>query len=173
MKMLMTKILLSLCLFSTMVFGALESKSLGQFKQEEEKPLTLNVEKMAEETKSSSGWKILLVLAVVGVSGVGTYFLLKLLKKQGFKMSSGSRKYLIENLSYSSIGPGGKAGVGLVKVGSEFMLLGITSNQVTLLSNLPELAKKYEEESRFERSSFKSAVEQELQKIQTKVRISA
>jgi flagellar biogenesis protein FliO len=114
------------------------------------------------------GWgRLVVALLVFLCAGVGTFFAARFLKtKSSWR---GSRKYLVENLAYCPIGPGGsKSGVGLVKVGSEFVLVGITSSQVSFLSSLPKLQEQYEQEHRFERDSFHAAVEEEVQRMRSK-----
>ncbi|MFM8315766.1 MAG: flagellar biosynthetic protein FliO, partial [Deltaproteobacteria bacterium] len=73
----------------------------------------------------------------------------------------GIRKYLVEQLSYVPIG-GMKSGVALVKVGGDFVLLGVTPNQVTFLSSLPKLSEQYEEENQFEKNTFNEAIQEQL-----------
>jgi len=114
-----------------------------------------------------SGWgRLFLAFFVFALAGAGTYFAARFLKKKGSWV--GSRKYLVENLAYCPVGPGGKTGVSLIKVGAEFVLVGVTANQVTFLSNLPKLAEQYESENHFERDTFRAAVEEEVNRMKTK-----
>ena len=68
------------------------------------------------------------------------------------------------------MGPGGKAGVSLIKVGSEFVLVGVSSHQVSFLSSLPKLESQYEDENRFERETFQAAVQQEVRVQQSRAK---
>lgn len=131
--------------------------------KEEQQPLFGAMEPKKAES-SGLGWlrSIVLVL-ILGGAGVGTYFIAKILKKQAHKM--GSRKYLIETISYSPVGPGGKSGVGIVKVGTEFVLVGVTPNHVSLLSQLPKLEAQYLEESKLERETFHDAVKEQVREM--------
>jgi flagellar biogenesis protein FliO len=89
---------------------------------------------------------------------------MKFLQKKG--KLAGSRKYLIENLSYVPLGSNNKNAVCLIKVGSEFVLVGVSPQQVTFLSHLPKLESQYESESKFERNVFEEAIQEELNKMQ-------
>lgn len=83
---------------------------------------------------------------------------LRVLKKRGgFR---GSRKFLIEQLSYFPLGT--KSGVSLLKIGSEFVLVGITPQQISFLSSLPTLEKEYLSQTKLEREVFKEALHQEV-----------
>jgi len=55
--------------------------------------------------------------------------------------------------------------VSLLKVGTEFVLVGITPNQISMLSHLPKLQEQYAEETGFERGIFKEAVSEEVQRL--------
>jgi flagellar biogenesis protein FliO len=133
--------------------------------QEEQAPIA--TEASAAKSSSSAGWvRLFLALFVFSLAGGGAYVAAKFLKKQG--AFRGSRKYLVENLAYCPVGPGGKTGVGLIKVGSEFVLVGVTGQQVSFLSNLPKLSAQYESENHFERDTFRAAVEEEVQRLKTK-----
>jgi flagellar biogenesis protein FliO len=112
-----------------------------------------------KEAKSFQWVQLVLFFVVMIAAGVGTFFVVKFAKAKG--AWGGSRKYLIEQLSYVPIG-GTKSGVALVKVGSEFVLLGVTPNQVSFLSSLPKLTQNYEEETLFEKNTFKEAVQEQI-----------
>lgn len=85
----------------------------------------------------------------------------------------GSRKYLVEHLNYCPIGQGGKAGVSLIRVGTEFFLVGVTSGQVNLISTMPQLGSQYTEETKLERESFQEAVSEEVKRMRGNQRYSA
>ncbi len=107
----------------------------------------------------------LLALALaIALAGGCTYLFIKLTR--GAKIR-GSKKYLIEHLSTYQVSP--KASVTLLKVGEEFVLVGVTPQQVTPLSSLPLLTKTYQEEHQFERDVFREAVSSEVKSLQNKV----
>lgn len=137
--------------------------------KDEQQPLFAG-ETVKKAEPAGLGWfrSVVLVL-ILGGAGVGTYFAAKLLKKQAHKF--GSRKYLIETIAYSPVGPAGKAGVGIVKVGSEFVLVGVTANHVSLLSQLPRLQSQYEDESKVERESFHEAVQEQVREMGRQQRV--
>lgn len=129
--------------------------------QEEQTPFQVATSKDSKE--SASGLRSISI--VVGLflffsALLGVVFVRYMKKQGGFK---GSRKYLIEQLSYSPIGQ--KGGVSLLKVGKEFILVGVTGTQINFLSHLPKLQEQYEEESDFERGVFKDSIAEEMQKI--------
>lgn len=127
--------------------------------KEEQLPLQEIGKETKKETKGFQWVQLVLFLVVVVAAGAGTYFVVRFAKTKG--NWGGSRKYLIEQLSYVPVG-GPKSGVALVKVGTEFVLLGVTQSQVTFLSSLPKLAQQYEEENHFEKSTFNEAVQEQL-----------
>ena len=127
--------------------------------KEEQLPLQDVGKETKKEAKGFQWVQLVLFLIVVVAAGAGTYFVVRFAKSKG--NWGGSRKYLVEQLSYVPVG-GPKSGVALVKVGSEFVLLGVTQNQVTFLSSLPKLAQQYEEENHFEKSTFNEAVQEQL-----------
>jgi flagellar biogenesis protein FliO len=102
----------------------------------------------------------IVLLLFFGVAGAFAFRHLRGKGKLG-----GTRKYLVEHMSYCPVGQGGKAGVSLVKVGSEFFLVGVTSGSVNLLSAMPQLGSQYKEETRLERESFQEAVSQEVKRM--------
>jgi len=126
----------------------------------EQLPLTLSgsADRVASGPTSAWSW-IPLSLALAAFVGVAI-FLLRYLRARSFAPLA--RRFLVEPLSYSPLGPGGKAGVALVKVGGEFVLLGITAQQVSLLSSLPGLQAQYAEEHHLERADFRKVVASEL-----------
>jgi flagellar biogenesis protein FliO len=131
--------------------------------KDEQKPV-FSVETPKEVRTGGMGWlQSLLLILLLGGAGAGTYFGAKYLKKQGHIF--GSRKFLIETLAYSPVGPAGKAGVGIVKVGGEFVLVGVTANHVSLLSHLPKLEAQYQDESKLERDTFREAVEEQVREL--------
>ncbi|MFM8315991.1 MAG: FliO/MopB family protein [Deltaproteobacteria bacterium] len=127
--------------------------------KEEQLPLNDTSPSVKKENKEFHWVQIVLFLIVVVGAGASTFFFVKYAKAKG--SWGGSRKYLVEQLSYVPVG-GTKSGVALVKVGSEFVLLGVTPSQVSLLSNLPKLAQQYEEENLFEKSTFNEAVKEQM-----------
>lgn len=127
--------------------------------KEEQLPLQEISAENKKETKSFQWVQLVLFFVVLIGAGVGTFFVVKFAKTKG--AWGGSRKYLIEQLSYVPIG-GTKSGVALVKVGSEFVLLGVSPNQVSFLSSLPKLTQNYEEETLFEKNTFKEAVKEQI-----------
>lgn len=148
-------------------YPASESKTAA-FMAEEELPLTFAKKSTEAASTRSSGITILLLSVAMILLGAGVYFLIKVAKK---KVNGGSRKYLVEQLSYCGLGP--KAGVSLVKVGNEFVLVGITAQQVTLLSSLPKLQEQYEAEAGYERNAFRSVVEDELGRLNSSNRVNS
>ncbi len=110
----------------------------------------------------------LVLLCFLLVAGVGAFRYLRQKGKLG-----GSRKYLVEHLSYCPIGQGAKAGVSLIRVGSEFFLVGVTSGQVNLISPMPQLGSQYKDETKLERESFHEAVSQEVKRMRDDQRYSA
>jgi flagellar biogenesis protein FliO len=144
----------------SIAYPAGENAALNLLK-EEQLPIaaSLTSTKTAEAHSNRAQMIVLvLVLAIFAASG---FFFVRFLKKQG--VGKGSRKFLVEQMSYCAVGP--KAGVSLLKVGNEFVLVGVTSSQVTLISQLPKLQMQYEEDSRFERGVFKEAVEEEYSRV--------
>ncbi len=127
--------------------------------KEEQLPLQDVSKESKKESKGFQWVQIVLFLIVVLGAGVSTFFIVRFAKAKG--TWGGSRKYLIEQLSYVPVG-GTKSGVALVKVGSDFVLLGVTQNQVTFLSNLPKLSEQYEEENSFEKNAFNEAVKEQI-----------
>lgn len=137
------------------------SQSTISLMKEEQLPV-LSEKKSVKEASGVLSWKqIFVMLIVVSLAGVCTFFFLRFLKSQG--QIKGSRKYLIEQLAYASTGP--KTGVSLMRVGKEFVLLGVTPSAVTFLSSLPKLQEEYEESSKFERGVFHEAVEKEFERL--------
>ncbi|NDD05493.1 MAG: hypothetical protein EB078_11345 [Proteobacteria bacterium] len=92
---------------------------------------------------------------------MGVFLVLRTVKnKVGLK---GTRRYLIEQLGYHSLGA--KSGVSLLRIGQEFVLVGVTPNSINIISHLPKLREQYEEETGFERGVFKQAIAEEVQRL--------
>lgn len=144
------------------------AKSTLKLLQQENKPWNI-AEANKKPTASGFSWLTQLGVAVLFIlmAVAGFFFLRFLRKKTSFR---GPRKFLIENMAYCPIGQGGKVGVALMKVGTEFVLVGVSPNQVTFLSSLPKLESQYQEENRFERETFQEAVQQEVRSQKTRTR---
>ncbi len=128
--------------------------------KEEQIPLGVAAKGKTEKAEKNGVLGIIFSVISLIAFGVIAFFSVRFLKtKGGFK---GTRKYLVEQLGYCSYGP--KMGVSLLKVGGEFVLVGVTPNQISLLSTLPKLQAQYLDESSFERTSFNAAVKEEMQK---------
>lgn len=136
------------------------AKAIELFK-EEQAPLSQTVTSGGAKKPSESRLPMFILCIVLLGSSAAALFGVKYLK--GRTKIGGSRKYLIEQLGYCALAP--KSGVSLVKVGNEFVLLGVTPGQVTFLSNLPKLQEKYEAESDLERKDFRVAVEDEYRRM--------
>jgi flagellar biogenesis protein FliO len=155
-----------LCSFSQALESKLEASKDNTVKEllkEEQQPLIFSASEGKKKDSSPIMTTILFILFTAGAS-VGGVFLMKFLQKKG--KLAGSRKYLIENLSYVPLGSNNKNAVCLIKVGSEFVLVGVSPQQVTFLSHLPKLESQYESESKFERNVFEEAIQEELNKMQ-------
>ncbi len=129
--------------------------------KEEEIPLT-QVAK-AQDKKSDKGMGVTIAVTVLSIIffAFAAFYAMKFLKtKGGFR---GTRKFLIEQLGYCPLGP--KMGVSLIKIGEEFVLLGVTPGNISMLSSLPKLRDQYLEENKFERNVFKEAVEEEYNRM--------
>ncbi|MEZ4751463.1 MAG: flagellar biosynthetic protein FliO [Bdellovibrionota bacterium] len=149
-------------------FAGVRSKSLSEYLQKEETPIAAAVVAEKEVPAAShAAVRMGLALGLVLCFGAVLYLVFRLARKQPVR--DGNRKYLIEKMSYCSLGP--KMGVSLIKVGSEFVLVGVTPENISFLSNLGKLQAQYEEESQFERDNFKEAVEQEFLRIKGKAEI--
>jgi flagellar biogenesis protein FliO len=104
---------------------------------------------------------LMLMCLVFICAGVVSALVVRFLKRTG--KSRGTRKYLVEQLSFCPLG--NKSGVSLLKIGGEFVLVGVTPQQVSLLSALPKLEAQYEDDAQLERSAFREAVHEELSRI--------
>ncbi len=124
--------------------------------QEEQVVLETPKPKVAE-SKGGFGWvRLILVLFVFAGAALTTWYFMKFARtKSGWR---GTRRHLIETIANAPVGAGGKASVAILRVGSEFVMVGVTPGQVTFLSNLPRLQAQYEEENSLERDSFKEAI---------------
>ncbi len=139
-----------------------ESRSFLKMAQDEQSPF------IGESLKKGSGvaasgskiWFLLGGVLFLALSG-GILLYGWLTKK---RKVSGGRKYLIEQLSYTPYGP--KTGVSLVKIGGEFMLIGITPHQISLITNLNGLKAQYEEERQYEREAFQEVVRSEVRQTE-------
>ena len=129
--------------------------------QEEQKPVLTAPTVQKKEKPLISTAQIFMVVMVILLAGACSFFAVRFLKNKG--SLRGTRKFLLEQLGYVSLG--NKIGVSLIKVGNEFVLVGVTPGQVSLLSTLPKLEQKYAEESQFERGVFKEAFEEEYQRL--------
>jgi flagellar biogenesis protein FliO len=138
-----------------------QNSSALRLLQEEQTPLANLAGGNQTNNQSNSRYVFTLVTLFLVLVSVGIFFLLRILRTKG--ALRGARKYLIEQLGYCPIGP--KSGVSLLKVGKEFVLVGITPNQISMLSHLPKLQEQYEDETGFERVVFKEAVAEEVQRL--------
>jgi flagellar biogenesis protein FliO len=129
--------------------------------QEEQIPLTGLA--VAGKSEGSRNYRtaVLLVLFVLLSLGLGAFIFVRFVKNKGGL--SGTRRYLIEQLGYYPMGA--KAGVSLLRIGKEFVLVGVTPNSINIISHLPKLQEQYEEESGFERGVFKQAIAEEVQRL--------
>ena len=115
------------------------------------------------KTGNEKGYRsaVAIVLLVLLFIGMGVFLVLRTVKnKVGLK---GTRRYLIEQLGYHSLGA--KSGVSLLRIGQEFVLVGVTPNSINIISHLPKLREQYEEETGFERGVFKQAIAEEVQRL--------
>lgn len=128
---------------------------------EESLPLKLDAKKEKKEA-AVNPTKLLITfgLFILTMGGAGFVYYRRANKS---RPKAGSRKFLIENLSYCAITP--KSGVSLIKVGQEFVLLGVTPENITMLSSLPKLQGQYEEEAILERDVFRHVVKNELDRV--------
>ena len=101
-----------------------------------------------------------LVCSVLSLVGVWVYLSVRFLGRR----SAEKPKAFVQEMSYCPIGPGGKAGVGVVKVGRELLLVGVTPNHVSALMPLKDMPEEYLAE-KSERSTFKEAVEEEYRRL--------
>jgi flagellar biogenesis protein FliO len=149
--------------------AGLQTQTFSEMAKKEELPLFKKAAPAPLTSRPATHWaRAALALGLVVLFAVGAIFGFRRLTQQ--KFSSGSRKYLIEKLSYCPVGP--KLGVALIKVGKEFVLIGVGPEQVSFLSTLPKLQAQYEEEQKFEGDSFSAAVEEEYRRIKTDAPVS-
>ena len=142
-----------------------KSDSMKELLNEDQKPFSPESTTPPVVTAGFPLFHWLGVSIFVILAALGALLLVRFLKTQA--KSTGSRKFLIESLAYHAYGP--RMGISLVKIGREFVLLGITPHGITLLSSLPALQAQYEEESRFERGQFKDAVDDEVSRLQKQI----
>lgn len=152
----------------SVAYPASESAALNLLK-EEQLPIGNAVNAAKTVEARSSSYQMVILVLVLALLAAAAFFFLRFVKRQN--MGKGSRKFLIEQLSYCGVGP--KAGVSLLKIGNEFVLVGVTGSSVTLLSGLPKLQQQYEEDSRFERGVFKEAVEEEFDRVKRRAPLSS
>lgn len=136
---------------------------------EEEEPLASLFSAQKAKQPHVATYQILVVVLFLILSAGICYFVLRFL--QAKKRGPVTRKYLIEQVSYCPLGK--NTGVSLLKIGQEFVLVGITANQINILSSLPKLSDQYEEESQFDRRNFKEAMSEELERLKSKSRLEA
>jgi flagellar biogenesis protein FliO len=55
--------------------------------------------------------------------------------------------------------------VSVLKIGNEFVLVGVTPTQVSLLSELPGLKATFDSERVLERGSFREAISEEVSRM--------
>ncbi len=136
--------------------------STAQLLGEEDTPIASMATVSKPLAATPSSMQFALVVFVFILAGLATYFFARFLKTRG-PIKKGSRKYLIEQLSYCAVG--NKAGVSLLKIGNEFVLVGVSSQGVSMLSGLPKLQEQYAEEANLERNDFKVAVNEEYGRL--------
>ena len=129
--------------------------------QEEQTPFAPSAFLKKNESSSSYRTVVGIVALFLLICLGGAYLFFRYVKGKG--ALRGARRYLIEQLSFCPLGA--KSGVSLLKIGREFVLVGITPNQISMLSQLPKLQEQYEEETGFERGVFQEAVAEEVQKL--------
>lgn len=114
------------------------------------------------DSRGGFGWfRLFLILFLFAATGGGTWLFVKYAKKKtGWR---GTRRHLIEMVASAPVGEN-KASVAIVRVGGEFVMVGVTSSQVNLITRLPKLESQYEEENSLERGSFKEAIEEEVRR---------
>lgn len=128
--------------------------------QQEELPIVSQPPK-TRDSKKNTGLKWVISLGALCIAAVAFFFGLRMIRHKSHQ--SGHRKYLIENISFCSLGP--KSGVALLKIGKEFILVGVTPGRISMLSALSKLSLQYEEETQYERSAFKEVVSEEYQRL--------
>lgn len=147
---------------ATLEFPQGESATLNLLK-EEQLPIASLTAGTKKEGASFPYLQLVLVIVLLLTAGGTTFYFVKTLKGKGGLR--GTRRYLIEQLGYVSLGA--KTGVSLLKVGREFVLVGVTPNNVSMLSLLPKLQEQYDDETHFERGVFKEAMTEEVERIRT------
>jgi flagellar biogenesis protein FliO len=129
----------------------------------QEEQATLDPKKNeSTQQRAGFGWfRWVLSIFLLAAAGVGTWAFVRFAKKKvGWR---GSRKHLIETVAGTTLGDG-KASVAILRVGGEFVMVGVTSQQVSFLSHLPKLQAQYEMENSLERDSFNEAISEELRR---------
>jgi len=115
--------------------AALDSETQDLFKQPVESPeKTTEVFKKKNEDPSAGIRKMTInLLMVLSLIGIVTYFIRKfVLAKNGLQF--GKNKPIINMVSNYSLGP--KKSIALVKVADQYMVLGISGDNINLISNL-------------------------------------
>lgn len=160
------------CLFSAPLWASLlqkgselkkgeNSKLFSEYMKGEELPIVSQQAVLSKKESESSIIRIILSIVLILLLGGISVFAIRFFKRKEFR--SGTRKYLIEKVTFCPLGP--KVGVSLLKVGKEFVLVGVTPSQVSFLSTLPKLQAQYEEEKKFDTGTFRAAVEEEVGRI--------
>ncbi len=143
--------------------------TLDQLMDSEKEPVFNNtVSDSSIEHKDPIHKKATFYVAVIIMFSLSllAFFFWKRHKKNSGPLSSVlARRFLIEQISWHSYGP--KQGLSVVKVGKEFVLLGVSPNNINFLCKLDELKRMYEEESQYEREAFDNLVSEELSRIKT------
>ncbi len=139
--------------------------------KEEQAPLAGSlVEKRPAASRMGLGSVLFIAIVFLGM-GAAAFFALRFLKGRG--VGRGTRKFLVEQVNYTPVGPGGKAGVSVLKIGRDFVLIGVTGNQVSFLSALPSLSEDHADDAKLERTAFKEAVEEEYKRLKLSPEVTA
>jgi len=129
---------------------------------QEEQESIAPVKAAAAPVKSGFGWfRLLLIVVLFGATGGASWYFVKAARKKTPWRSS--RKHLIETVAQTTVGEA-RNSVAILRVGTEFVMVGVTSQNISFLSHLPKLASQYEEESSLERESFKDALAEQSRK---------
>lgn len=134
-----------------------------QLLQEEQAPILAKEPVKKVSSGTSTGTRVLIGMLLLAITGGGVAFGWRILKAKAPRL--GTRRYLIETLAQVPVGPQGKASVCLLRVGQEFVLVGVTGQSVSMLSTLPKLEAQYHDESKLERESFREAVAEESKRV--------
>lgn len=129
--------------------------------QEEQTPLAQAVTSGKVDSSGNYRGAVGMVTGFLLLFVLGAWGFFRVFRKKG--VFRGPRRYLIEQLGYCPLGA--KAGVSLLKVGQEFVLVGVTPNQISVLSQLPKLQQQYEDESAIERGIFQETVNKHVDQL--------